>query len=96
MFKSGDVVVLKTTGEMAIVLGPAPQAGWFSIRRPVMTRDGIIHEKDVMHELELESSEDHLNREANEMILKVRIQEEMQEKIDDLKHKEGKKLSLVN
>lgn len=78
--KFGDILCLKTTGELVFVLGePAADSEnkSISVRRPTMTREGIIHSTDVFYQAELETPEEHLRHEAQEMVLKADIQEEM-------------------
>jgi hypothetical protein len=82
MFEPGSIVCLKTTGEIVVVLGPAEE-GEFTIRRPVMTsKDGIRHSIDNVFAIELETEEEHLRREAAAMILKIKIQDELQDQME--------------
>jgi hypothetical protein len=72
----GQVFCYKTTGELCIVIR-LEDAG-VVVRRPVMSHEnGITHSLDRVAEFELESIEDHLRREAKEMVLKTKIQDEM-------------------
>ena len=83
----GSIYVLKTTGELCCVIGQ-DVPGAVRVRRPTMTHEnGIVQNSNVFYEFELESVEDHLRREGKEMLLKVRIQEEMQEEMDRTKKK---------
>ena len=78
--KAGDILCIKTTGELVVVLHVYPDEGKVEVRRPTMTRDnGIIHNAEVLLKTELETSEDHLRREANEMLIKEKIQNEFLE-----------------
>jgi hypothetical protein len=91
----GDIVCYKTTGELCVVLLPF-EDGTVNVRRPIMTHEnGITQSVDTINQFELESVEDHLRREAKEMVLKVQIQNEMQEELDKLQ-KSKKPLELVN
>ena len=84
----GQIVCLKSTGELCVVLGENDDGVSINIRRPKMSHeDGINHEEMFVYPFELETVEEHLRREAKEMVLKVKIQEEMQEEIDRTKKK---------
>jgi hypothetical protein len=100
-FTKGDIVCLRVTGELVTVLNPngTDRTGreGVEVRRAVNGRDGIEHSLEVFDPCEFETSEQHLRHEAEEMILKYQIQEEMQTKIEGLKKKEGvDKDRLVN
>lgn len=85
----GSIMCLKSTGELCIVL-ECIENGRIGIRRPKMSHeDGINHEIMLVNDFELETVEEHLRREAKEMVLKVKIQEEMQEELDRAKKKPG-------
>lgn len=75
--KFGDIFCLKTTGELVFVLGVEEEAGTVTIRRPTMTREGIVHVSQTFFQAELETAEQHLRNEAKEMVLKADIQEEI-------------------
>lgn len=98
--KPGELVCLKSTGELCVILGPAvdvhPQEGHYQIRRPVMTHDnGIKQVTEDVYAFELETEEEHLRREAKSMLLKVKIQDEMTEQLESEKKDKLGKL-LVN
>jgi hypothetical protein len=79
--KFGDLLCLKTTGELVFVLevfpGTDDTAPQVEVRRPTMTREGITHAEDMFYQDELETPEQHLRYEAKEMVLKANIQEEI-------------------
>lgn len=62
-FKPAEIAIIRTTGEPVLVLetneGDAPYAGFtgtkVKVRRPVETREGIIHKLDEFLEEELET-----------------------------------------
>lgn len=79
--KFGDLLCLKTTGELCFVLqvfpGTDKTAPMVEVRRPTMTREGIVHAIDTFYQDELETPEQHLRYEAKEMVLKANIQDEI-------------------
>ena len=106
----GQVMCFKTTGELCIILKPKPvllpvgdnitvelpRASQFYVRRPVSSHEnGISHREEIVYAFELETVEEHLRREAKEMVLKIQIQEEMTEAIDQAK-KGTKEKPMVN
>lgn len=97
----GTIMCRKTTGELCIIIGQSPNEGeirngYIRVRRPVMLQDkGISHEAEYVFTYELETVEEHLRREAKEMLLKITIQEEMTEAMDNAKKGKLDKM-LVN
>jgi len=81
-----EIKALKTTGERVFVLTERQEDGLCTVRRAQMTENGIFHAEDSFYKQELESIEDNIRREANEMLLKARIQKEL---LDALKKEEG-------
>jgi hypothetical protein len=92
---AGDILCIKTTGELVIVLGKN-EDGTVNVRRPSMGKDGIYHSQNSFFEFELQTSEEHLRQEANEMILKNRIQKETLKKMEDEEDKAKAANLLVN
>ncbi len=89
----GKIMCYKTTGELCTILGENKiNPKLTNIRRPVMSHEnGISHIYETVYDFELETVEDHLRREAKEMLLKVRIQDEMTEEMEA-----GKKAKTAN
>lgn len=75
MAVENGIMCLRTTGEIVFILG-AYESGDIKVRRPVMTRDGIVHQEDGFTEAEIETVESHLRRELEEMKMKARLQKE--------------------
>lgn len=87
MFKTGEVLCLRTTGERVILLNPDVNGdgeGYVvSLRRPTIGESGIVWHEETFYAFELESAESHLRREAEEMYLKAKLQNEMQERLEE-------------
>lgn len=84
----GDIFCLKLTGELVTLLGYAPN-GDFTVRRPVIShKDGISHQVETFTQLELETEEEHLQRDAQAMILKFKVQRQLQKEMDKLEEEE--------
>lgn len=94
--ETGDILCIKTTGELVTVLTVYSTSDEVDVRRPVSGRDGISHEKLTLQTVELETEEQHLNREANAMILKVKIQKELDKQLRALDPVEKESDPLVN
>lgn len=99
MFLPGTLLVYKTTGELCVVLHEEDD-GEYQVRRPCMTHDyGIKHAIDTVAEFELETEEDHLRREAQSMVMKAKIQEEIlatfQAQEEKKKREEEEKIKLA-
>jgi hypothetical protein len=69
------IMCLRATGEIVFVLGTY-DSGNIRVRRPIMTRDGILHQEDSFTAAEIETVESHLKRELEEMKLKAKLQKE--------------------
>lgn len=91
----GDIVCYKTTGELAVVLATHEALNQVDVRRPIMTENGIKQEVTTSYTFELETPEVHLRREAQEMVLKIKIQQEVQKQLAELE-KDKPVLELVN
>lgn len=59
---------IRTTGEPVFVLDAGPQSGFFLVRRPIQTRDGLQHVQENFHAEELESAEDGIHREIDQLV----------------------------
>lgn len=82
----GQVFCYKTTGELCLIL--AIDGDRVKVRRPVMTHEnGIQQSEDFIYAFELETVEQHLRREGQEMVLKSRIQNEMMEELKKMDEK---------
>jgi hypothetical protein len=92
--KPGEILCRRTTGELCIVLTEL-EAGLYNVRRPVMQEKGIDHVIDEVYAFELETVEEHLRHEAKEMLLKIDIQEEMSQAMENAKKSKIDKL-MVN
>lgn len=70
-FQEGEIVCVKTTGERVIVLDlPGDDADFYDVRRPVIFNSGEIkHEETSFLEFELETLEDHIERQIAEQRL---------------------------
>lgn len=78
---SGDVLVLKTTGEKVIVLPriAAQPDDLETVRRATITEDnGIFHAKETFFNFELETLEEHADRQIEEQKLKVLANETLE------------------
>jgi len=102
MLKAGDVLCLRTTGERCVVLYPDvkyDEGSVVQVRRPTVGENGITWHREDFFAFELETAEEHLRREAEEMYLKAKLQNEMQEKLDAEERNSAKKKAealLVN
>lgn len=74
--KPGDVLALKTTGELVTIIGiPTDDESRCVIRRPKMTQSGIEHLLENIFQLELETPSEHIDREVGEQLLKMKAQQ---------------------
>jgi glutamyl-tRNA reductase len=102
--KRGDVLALKTTGEIVYVLGEpygSDTGQKVDIRRPRLSENGISHEVNVVFVDELETIQEYVNREAEMATFKLEAQKNiLEKKMRELEEKDKKKLaggiSLVN
>jgi hypothetical protein len=78
--QAGEIYVVKTSGEKVIILGknedqPALIGDWFNVRRPVATdKDGLRHETNKFLEFELETLQEHADRQVAEAGVKAKAQ----------------------
>jgi hypothetical protein len=72
--KQGDIVSIKTTGEYVYFTGKQLDNSMWEVHRPVLTRDGIRHQYDAFEAAELESVEEHTEREVKEAYAKLDAQ----------------------
>lgn len=86
----GDIFCLKLTGELVMVLKDKPyDDGSIKVRRPVVSHeDGISHVDESFFPFELETEEAHLQRDAQAMILKYKVQRQFQKEMDKLEAEE--------
>ena len=82
-YTEGDILCSKLTGELVLYKGESSD-GAIVADRPVMTRDGIQHEQTNFFPWELETEEEHLKREAAAVLLKTKLQKELQKQLDAL------------
>jgi hypothetical protein len=75
--KQGDIVTVKTTGEYVYFTGKQFDNGTWEVHRPVLTRDGIKHEYSAFESAELETVEEHLEREVKEAYAKLDAQQKL-------------------
>lgn len=74
---SGEIVILKTTGEKVHLIAETDRRTW-KVRRPSIAKDGAIeHLTEEFFETELESIEDFADRTIAEMKLKAHKQKEL-------------------
>jgi len=84
-FRPGNLVVIRTTGEKVMVL-----EGFISevlegyvryvVRRPSVSKEGFInHEGDEFYEFELATIEEFGNAQVDEILLKDKIEDRLQE-----------------
>lgn len=93
--KAGQVVYVQTTGEKVFVIGPAvkedvtleaPKEGFRAdqevlVRRPIATRDGITYEERSFYAAELETAEEQVTREFEELSNVQRHKEELRKQL---------------
>lgn len=76
-FEIGTILCIKTTGERVNVLSKSgnENAEMFNVRRAVIKEGGAIsHVEETVNGFELETIDDHAERQVNEMILKSKSQ----------------------
>jgi|ERR1035437_1131235 hypothetical protein len=107
MLEPGEIMCRKTTGELVLIIEKSvPELASVQdhkeavvVRRPVMTHNlGISHSLEVVYICELETMEEHLRREANEMIFKSKLQDEVMDELREYQEsrQSKKKDVLVN
>jgi hypothetical protein len=107
--KRGDVIAIKTTGEIVYALGNAYGSDTgrkIDVRRPVLSDSGIEHVLATFFLDELESVEAYVNREATMQTYKIKAQKNILEKaireLEEIEREEANKkqrkapLSIVN
>ncbi len=75
--KAGEVVSVKVTGEYVYLTGKQFDNGQFEVHRAKLTRDGIEHQYDAFEAGELETVEEHIDREVKEAFLKLDAQKKV-------------------
>lgn len=75
--KQGDIVSVKTTGEYVYFTGKQFDSGLWEVHRPILSRDGIIHQYDAFEIFELESTQEHVEREVREAFMKIEAQQKI-------------------
>jgi hypothetical protein len=94
MKEVGDILCMRVTGERVVVLNPDVNGdgdGYIVlVRRPTIGENGITWHEQNYYDFELETAEQHLEREAEEMYLKAKLQNKMQEKLER-EESEGRK-----
>src|SRR5882757_10071743 len=78
----GTIVALKVTGERVFVLGENPttvNGMFYSVRRPVVGPNGITHIIESFSGEELESVEESVRRELNDILMKRKLEQEIYE-----------------
>lgn len=75
----GQVLAIKTTGELVTVIGKDGDKAslLLVVRRPKMGPSGVEHLVDEFNDYELESPEEHINREAKEQLARQIAQREI-------------------
>jgi hypothetical protein len=89
--KQGDIVCIRTTGEYVYFTGKQYDNGAWEVHRPVLSRDGINHQYDSFEIAELETIEQHVEREVKEAFMKLDAQKRvMNAKVEALEASEAK------
>src|SRR5208283_2670140 len=79
----GTIVGVKTSGERVFVIRQLDENLWrgpvplYLVRRPLVGKEGLRHENTQFYEDELETVEENLTRELDEMVLKARLTEKI-------------------
>lgn len=86
----GDILCVKLTGELVTVMKLLSETNKeVMVRRPVVSHEtGIKHELCYFFPFELESEEAHLQRDAQAMVLKYKVQRQLQKEMDKLEEEE--------
>lgn len=92
--KLGDTLIIKTTGEQVALL--TKQDEDVTVRRPLMTENGIKHEVMEMFNYELSTLEDHLTHELATHKLKQKLQKELLKEDDDNQPGPAAPISMLN
>jgi hypothetical protein len=73
----GQVAIIKVTGEKCFIL-EENMPGNYNVRRPIITEKGnIIHVEDTFRQEELETLEEHADRQISEGVIKLKAQKRM-------------------
>jgi hypothetical protein len=73
----GQVAIIKVTGEKCFIL-ESPKPEYYSVRRPLITEKGTINHEVTMFTIdELESLEEHADRQISEGVIKLKAQKRM-------------------
>ena len=92
-FKVGDIAVVKTTGEKVFVLSvpesggiidPSSSPGDIKLRRPVATREGIMHQISWLTPGELQSIEERMTDEIDQELLEMKLRKQKMESAKEL------------
>ena len=76
--QAGEIVSIKTTGEKVFLRRYYEDSAAWDVRRPTIDDEGkIFHTTEVFYENELETIEENLNRQIDEMLLKTRLQQRL-------------------
>jgi hypothetical protein len=75
--KVGEVHSLKVTGEYIYLTGKQYDNGKWEVHRPKLTRDGIDHVYDAFEAGEIETVEEHIEREVRDAFLKLDAQKKV-------------------
>lgn len=95
--KIGDLAIIRTTGEQVLIIGhDKDNVNEFTIRRPVMTGEGITHYIDHFFEVELTTLENHLQSELTNHKLKQKLQKELLKDEDDNQPGPAAPISMLN
>lgn len=92
--KVGDILCVKTTGELVYVLGPFGETGPLKEQSVTVRRATMTEGKSIKHEInefrvdELETPEQHLNREADKARLQMRLSHKLNKEEALLEQKE--------
>jgi len=79
VLKAGEVIAIRTTGEFVYFTGKQLDSGQWEVHRPKLTQDGIDHVYDSFEAGELETVEEHIEREVKEAFMKIAAQKKVME-----------------
>lgn len=79
-----EIMALKLTGERVTILDEYKQETsgreTVTVRRPVMSQSGISHQIETFNIVEVETLEENLRREFEEVLLKDRVSKEIMQR----------------
>lgn len=87
MINPGDVLRVKTTGENVVVIDEGPDKDYLVVRRPMNNQaEGIKHVEEEFLPVELETVEQNIAREYNDIKIRQALlrQEQAQEPIREV------------